>query len=133
MKKLLPFLVILLITFSCTTSNTINNIDNETNKMTFEPNEDGEYDIIVMDPQYDVYLKSVAPRKEMYSEDYYKQRNRNYVAIWNQRHMMPSVYNPNLYAVSIDLDSRINYGYEFEYKLFNFFRFIESKYRVRLR
>ncbi|MEG0189309.1 MAG: hypothetical protein RR668_11665 [Algoriella sp.] len=27
----------------------------------------------------------------------------------------------------------MDYGLDFEYKLFNFFRFIEHKYRVRIR
>ena len=132
MKKLVPILVMLFISFSCSTTNSLNDINRETNKMAFEPNDDGEYDIIVMDPQYEIFL-STSPQKEMYTKDYYKLRNRNYTVIWNQRHMMPSVYNPNLYAVSIDLDPTIDYGYNFEYKLFNFFRFIEWKYRVRLR
>lgn len=103
------------------------------NSLKFEPNNNGEYDIIVLDPQYDVYLKTIALPKDFYTKQYYKQRNRLYVTIWNQRHMQPFNYDPNLYAVSIDLDPRIDYGYEFEYKLFNFFKFIEYKYHVRIR
>jgi hypothetical protein len=135
MKKLFLLLSLSILIFACTTNQTSQNtvVNKDENSMKFEPNEDGEYDIIIMDPQYDVYLKSVALPKDYYSMDYYKQRNRLYVMIWNQRHMQPMSYNPDLYAVSIDLDPSVDYGYEFEYKLFNFFRFIESKYRVRIR
>ena len=126
-------LIILSITFfSCTTNQVSNNNSTTENKLTFEPNEDGEYDIIVFDPQYDVFLKSIARPKAYNTYEYYKTRNRLYTTIWNQRNMMPSVYDPNLYAVSIDLDPNIDYGLDFEYKLFNFFQFIEWKYRVRL-
>lgn len=126
-------LIILFTSFTaCTTNQVSNDKPSTENKLTFEPNEDGEYDIIVFDPQYDVFLKSVARPKTFNTYDYYKSRNRFYTTIWNQRHMMPSVYDPNLYAVSIDLDPNIDYGLDFEYKLFNFFQFIEWKYKVRL-
>ena len=102
------------------------------NKLTFEPNEDGEYDIIVFDPQYETFLLSVARPKTFYSYDYLKNKNRFYVTTWNQRHQNPTFYNPDLYAVSIDLDPNIEYGLDFEFKLFQFFQFIEWKYGVRL-
>ncbi len=135
MKKLILLISLPLLFFACSTNQTTkNSIPNkESNSLKFEPNEEGDYDIVVFDPQYDVYLKSIALPKESYSKQYYEQMNRLYVMIWNQRHMQPLVYNPDLYAVSIDLDPSVDYGYDFEYKLFNFFRFIEHKYRVRIR
>lgn len=135
MKKLILLISLPLLFFACSTNQTTkNSIPNkEDNSLKFEPNEEGDYDIVVFDPQYDVYLKSIALPKESYSKQYYEHMNRLYVMIWNQRHMQPLVYNPELYAVSIDLDPSVDYGYDFEYKLFNFFRFIEHKYRVRIR
>lgn len=135
MKKLFLLICLPLLFFACTTNQTSQNsvANNDENSLKFELNEDGDYDIVVFDPQYDIYLKTVALPKEYYSKSYYEQKNRQYVMIWNQRQMQPFVYNPDLYAVSIDLDPTIDYGLEFEYKLFNFFRFIESKYRVRIR
>lgn len=135
MKKLILLISLPLLFLACSTNQTSQNTvpNKDENSLKFEPNEDGDYDIVVFDPQYDVYLKTVALPKEYYSKEYYEQKNRQYVMIWNQRHMQPFVYNPDLYAVSIDLDPSVDYGYEFEYKLFNFFRFIENKYRVRIR
>lgn len=115
---------------SCNTQKIIDsNIQN--NKMIFEPNDDGEYDIIVMDSQYETFLMSIAKPKSFYTEDYYKSKNKLYVSIWNQRHMNPFKYNPDIYAVSINIDPTINYGLEFEYKLYNFFKFMEWKYSIR--
>ena len=133
MKKLFLLMSVSLLFFTCTTNQTTSTPNKEDNSLKFEPNEDGDYDIVVFDPQYDIYLKTTALPKEYYSKEYYEQKNRQYVMIWNQRHMQPMTYNPDLYAVSIDLDPSIDYGYDFEYKLFNFFRFIETKYRVRIR
>ena len=132
MKKNILLIVLSLFLFACSTYNPKNDVNKEENKMTFEPNEDGEYDLVVFDPQYEVYLKSIARPQSYYSYDYYKTKNRFYVITWNQRHLNPMQYNPDLYAVRIDLDPNIDYGLEFEYKLFNFFRFIEWKYRIRL-
>lgn len=133
MKTVLSLLILGFLSFvSCTPSSTLKNSSNQENKMTFEADENGEYDIIVFDPQYDVFLKTHARPENFQSYEYYKSRNRMYVTIWNQRHMMPSIYDPNLYAVSIDLDPSIDYGNEFEFKLFQFFQFIEWKYRIRL-
>jgi len=133
MRIIYIFIILGFISFSsCTTQQVKTDTSNTTNKLTFEADENGEYDIIVFDPQYDVFLKTQAPMENFHTHDYYKTRNRMYVTIWNQRHMMPSVYNPDLYAVSIELDPTIEYGNHFEYKLFQFFKFIEWKYRIRL-
>ena len=111
--------------FSCATKYPDPSTEKELN---FEENEEGEYDIIVFDPQYDVFLKTRAFPKEYYSENYYKNRNQFLVTEWNLRHNQPMRYNPDLYEVSINYNPTIDYGLEFEYKLFNFFMFIEWKY-----
>ena len=104
----------------------------EEKKLTFEADEDGEYDIIVFDPQYETYLISIAKPKNFYSEQYYKNKNQLFVSEWNNRHSQPFRYNPDLYAVHIDYDPIKDYGLNLEYKLYNFFKFIEWKYKVRL-
>lgn len=133
MKKLFLLICIPILFLACTTNQTTSVPNKDDNSLKFEPNEEGDYDIVVFDPDYEVYLRTTAPPKSYYSKEYYESQNRRYVTIWNQRHMMPMAYNPDLYAVSIDLDPNIDYGLDFEYKLFNFFRFIEHKYRVRIR
>lgn len=132
MKRFILITILSIFIISCTSNQVIDDKKTSENKLTFEPNEDGEYDIIVFDPQYDIFLKSIARPKSYNTYEFYKARNRFYTTIWNQRHMMPSVYDPNLYATSIELDQNIDYGLDFEYKLYNFFQFIEWKYSIRL-
>lgn len=86
-----------------------------------------EYDLIVLDPQFDTYLINQPP-KNFYSEDYYRGWNMRYVTEWNIRYTQ----SPNLYDTYIDYSPHIHYGLDLEYKLYYFFRFFESKYHVML-
>ena len=63
-----------------------------------------------------------------YSENYLENKNRYYVNIWNNRAKNPSNYNPNIYENIIDYDFNIHYGLEVNYKLYNYFKFVEYKY-----
>lgn len=104
----------------------------EENTLKLEKNDEDEYDIIVLDPQYETYLKSVAMPMNYYSEQYYKSKNQIYVTEWNIRHSQPFRYDPDFYAVSIDYNPATNYGINLEYKLYSFFQFINWKYKVNL-
>lgn len=114
---------------TCATQKT-SSVDKQ--ELSFEENEEGEYDIIVFDNQYEYYLNAIAKPINYYSESYLKAKNIIYVNEWNSRHSQPMRYDPNLYEVNIDYRQQIEYGHEFEYKLFNFFKFIEWKYKVKL-
>lgn len=130
MKYVPILLVLFFMVGSCST-----NIPNSTknNSISFEKNEeDDEYDIIVFDSQYDLFLLTQAKPKSFYSENYYKSKNRIYVSEWNSRNLQPMRYNPDLYAVQIDYNPTKEYGLNLEYKLYNFFKFIEWKYKVNL-
>src|SRR5690606_31566098 len=104
----------------------------ESNSLAFEKNEEDEYDIIVLDTQYETYLASIAKPMSFYSENYYKNKNRVYVTEWNARHSQPFSYDPDFYTVRIDYDPNMDYGIKLEYKLYNFFEFIKWKYKVDL-
>lgn len=94
-------------------------------ELKIESNDEGEYDIEVLDPGYDTFLATKAFPENYFTESYLKQRNLVLVNNWNARHSQPRVYNPNIYEVYIDYNPQINYGLNFEWKLFNFFMFVE--------
>lgn len=106
--------------------------ENKDQSLTFDKNEEDEYDLVVFDSQYDVFLMTIARPENFYSENYYKMKNDQYVNVWNNRHAQPFRFDPDLYAVQINYDPKINYGIKLEYKLYNFFKFIEWKYKVNL-
>ncbi|MDO5656113.1 MAG: DUF6146 family protein [Flavobacteriaceae bacterium] len=102
----------------------------EVQKISFEENEEGDYEIIVFDSQYETFLLTHAMPISYYSENYYKNQNIFLVTEWNARHNQPNRFNRNLYEVYIDYQPHIAYGLAFEYRLYNFFMFMEWKYDI---
>ena len=51
---------------------------------------------------------------------------------WNQRVLQPLIYDPNLYEMQINWNSGTDYGYEVNYKLYNYFVYFQRKYNQRL-
>lgn len=95
-------------------------------------NEDVEYEIIIIEPGFYYWLQSIARPEGYYSQPYLETRNQILVANWNQRVLQPSRFDPNLYQLQIDYQQGIDYGYEVNYKLYNYFIYFQRKYRQRL-
>jgi len=91
-----------------------------------------EYEIIIIEPGFNTWLQSIARPKGYYTQSFLENRNQILVINWNQRVLQPSRFNPNLYELQIDYDPNIDYGYEVNYKLYNYFIFFQRKYRQRL-
>lgn len=85
-----------------------------------------EYDLKILDLGYESFL-ATQPSAETFSINFLKNKNQRYVSTWNQRFL---TNNSNIYETSIDYDSQIYYGLDFEYKLYMFFKFIEHKHRI---
>ena len=95
-------------------------------------NEETEYEIIIIEPGFFTWLNSIARPEGYYSQSYLENRNQLLVINWNQRAMSPTTYNPDLYQMRIDYQPNIDYGYEVNYKLYNYFIFFQRKYNQRL-
>ena len=91
-----------------------------------------EYEIIIIEPGFYVWLQSIARPEGYYSQSFLENRNSLMVMNWNQRVLQPRLYNPNLYELQINYDPNIDYGYEVNYKLYNYFIFFQRKYNQRL-
>ena len=89
-----------------------------------------EYELIVLDPGYDLFLAS-QPSMEFYSQEYYESWNFRYVTEWNYRHMQAHTFG-DTYETYIDYRQNIDYGLELNYKLYYYFRFFENEYNVKL-
>lgn len=90
------------------------------------------YDVIVTDIGYDLYLNTIAKPMNFYSQDYYEQKNRLYVPIWNSRVRTSSRKWSHVFEREIEYDFTIDYGLEVNYKLYNYFKFIEYTYKIKL-
>ncbi len=135
MKKVsysIMFCIVSILVYACGTS--AKTLESKTKE---EPvviaNDSLEYEIIIIDPGFNYYLNSIAFPEGYHSQNFLEVRNRQYVAIWNIRVNNPTRFNPNVYENIIAYDPNIDYGYEVNYKLFNYFEFAQRKYRMRLR
>lgn len=128
MKKAFYLLALLAVfTISCTPQKP--NPENQT-VMKPEKNDDGEWDIDVIDTQYDYFLNAIAKPMSMYTESYLKTRNQFLVSEWNSYYY--SGRYRNVIESAIDYDHNENYGLKFEYKLYQVFAYVHWKYGLRM-
>jgi hypothetical protein len=109
----------------------INSTNNEEEAVVIK-NDSLEYEITIFDVGFNSYLNTIAKPANFYSIEYYEARNRFYVSEWNRRAMNPIQFG-DFYANQIAYESQTDYGLDVNYKLFNYFKFVEYKYRIRLR
>ena len=133
MKNLFYFLAFGLIAYSCaSTSKKIVTQDSKHQEEAIRiANDSLEYEIIIMDIGFETYLNSIAKPMNFHSQSYYELKNKFYVTEWNIRANNPRRYNPSIYENQINYDFNIDYGLEVNYKLYNYFKFVEYKYQQR--
>lgn len=95
-------------------------------------NDSLQFDIIIMEVGFATWLQTMAQPKGYYTQTFMENRNRIYVMNWNQRVLDPYKFNPNLYELQINYNPNIDYGYDVNYKLFNYFIYFQRKYNQRL-
>lgn len=138
MKNFIYLLLILSIIVGCNTSKSLtvtsNTIEKETkvNDTIRIANDDLEYEIIIIEPGFQSWLASTARSKGYHSQTYLENRNIIYVAEWNSRFRQPMRYSRDLYELPIDYSSNIDYGYDVNYQLYNYFIFFQLKYKQQL-
>lgn len=132
LKYISSFIILIILFYSCGTS-PLKNSSNTKEEPVVIKNDSLEYEITIIDIGFTTYLNTIAKPVGYHSENYLENKNRRYVPIWNSRVNNSFNYNTNIYENIIDYSPHINYGYEVNYKLFNYFEFAQRKYRMRLR
>ena len=141
MKKIAYLIVALIFVYSCATTRTGQKItdsvsstdstsatENDTVRIA---NDSLEYEIIIIDPGFSIFLLSIARPEGYYTQSYLENKNQFLVIDYNQRVMQPFRYSTDLYEQQINYDPNIDYGYEVNYKLYNYFVFFSRKYNQR--
>lgn len=131
LKSTIYLLFFSLFIFSCGSYPTKNNTNIKEEPVVIS-NENLEYEIIIIDPGFTVYLNTVARPISYHSKAYLQNKNRIYVPIWNSRVRNPQRFNSNIYENIIEYEPNVDYGLEVNYKLFWYFKFAEQKYKMRL-
>jgi hypothetical protein len=138
MKTFIYTLLVSVFLFNCNTSKKAvskkeERIENSKQTDTVKiANDELEYQIIIIEPGFNTWLASMAKPEGFYSQQYLENRNYIYVTEWNQRVLQPLRFNPNLYELQIDYQPNIDYGYEVNYKLYNYFIYFQITYKQRL-
>ncbi len=134
MKNLIYILILGLFIYSCgagkdrNLNNTGNAMANDTVRIA---NDSLEYEVIIIEPGFNLFINSIARPKGYHSQSYLENKNRFLVSEYNARVNQPFRYNPNLYVQQINYDPNIDYGYEVNYLLYNYFVFLSREYNQR--
>ena len=129
--QFLAFSIVGLFLYACS-SYPVKNSEKSKEKPVIISNDSLEYEVIIIDVGFTLYLNTIAKPKKYYSLSYLENRNNMYVTNWNIRALNPSKFNSTIYENIIDYSPQIRYGLEVNYKLFNYFQFAQQKYKIRL-
>ena len=138
MRKSILLLLLFISIISCKTINSPKPIGDEreetlvANDTVIIGSDENTYEIIIIDPGFNAWLQSTARPRHYYSQSFMEGRNQIYVTNWNIRVNQPQQFNPNLYEMTIDYNSNEDYGYEINYKLYNYFIYFQLTYKQQL-
>lgn len=132
MKNILYLALALIFVYSCATTKS-KDLEGtaSTNDTVRIANDSLEYEIIIIEPGFSTFLNSIAKPEGYYSQNYLENKNQFLVTDYNQRVLQSQRYNPDLYPWQIDYDRNTDYGYEVNYKLYNYFVFFSRKYNQK--
>ncbi|MCB0445449.1 MAG: hypothetical protein KDC68_07345 [Gelidibacter sp.] len=137
MKALIYSLIICGLFIGCNTPKSIVNQSAKEQHLTTQDtvkiaNDEIGYQIIIIEPGFNSWLASTAKPEGYYTQGYLEGKNLQYVTAYNQRVLQPQYYNSGLYTMQIDYQPNIDYGYEVNYKLYNYFIYFQLKYKQQL-
>lgn len=87
-----------------------------------------QYELLVFDPGFDYWMESRKSFVNQHSNEYYQSTNHQYAIEWNRRYATGD-RRINSY---IDYSPRKNYGFDFNYKLYMYFKFFEETNNIKL-
>ena len=132
MKNFIYILLFGLFLYSCGSSKNRKLGDSQINEDTVRiANDSLEYEIIIIEPGFNLFINSVAKPEGYYSQQYLENKNKILVSEYNQRVNQPQIYNPDLYLQEINYDPTIDYGYEVNYLLYNYFVYFSRHYNQK--
>lgn len=135
MKNLIYIFILGLFIYSCRATKerdfTKKEITATANDTVRIANDSLEYEIIVIEPGFNLFINSIARPRGYYSQSYLESKNKFLVQEYNNRVLQPFNYNPNLYIQQINYDNFVDYGYEVNYMLYNYFVFFSREYNQR--
>lgn len=121
--KALGILVLTALFFSCASQQ---NMTNKTGRLGIK--DSTRYELIVFDPGFDYWMATHKSIVNQHNNEYYQFTNYRYAQEWNRRYASG---DPRVNSY-IDYSMRIDYGFDFNYKLYMYFKFFEDTNKVKL-
>jgi len=132
MKNILYILLLGFFVYSCGSSGGKNLFPGDKKNDTVRiANDSLEYEIIIIEPGFNLFINSYARPRGYHSQAYLENKNQFLVSEYNQRVSQPTAYDPNLYINQINYNSNVDYGYEVNYLLYNYFVYFSRHYNQR--
>jgi hypothetical protein len=137
MKNVLYLGLILLFFLACKSSKTIAVNDKKVTPLIQSDtiriaNESLEYEVIIIDSGFNTWLNSQAKPRGFYSQKYLESRNITYVTEWNNRVLQTNRFDPRLYEIQINYSPGVDYGYDVNYLLYNYFIYFQITKKQQL-
>ena len=114
MMKIFGLLFLLALFFSCASQKEV--AQNKKGRCAIK--DSAQYELIVFDSGFDFWLASHQSVAHQHSESYYQSMNHQYAIEWINSY--------------IDYSLNRNYGFDFNYKLYMYFKFFEDTNRMQL-
>jgi hypothetical protein len=128
--------VILAVIISCTSSKSIVSKSDQViatqNDTIRIANEELEYEVIIIDSGFNTWLVSRAFPRRYHSQSFMENKNRLWIIEWNTRVLESFRYDPNLYGMTINYNSSIDYGYEVNYLIYNYLVYFQNTNKQKL-
>jgi hypothetical protein len=126
MKSLISSMFLLILAWSCSPSQKTG----ATEKHSIIKSDSTEYEITIIDPDFDHwYLLNFSPAKD-YNNLYYRGKNQVAVNSWN------NYFTRNRYHRVIEnyiyYDNSVDYGMDVNRKLYWYFKYTEETFKIRL-
>mmetsp|Transcript_17389 Transcript_17389/g.42709 ORF Transcript_17389/g.42709 Transcript_17389/m.42709 type:complete len:152 (-) Transcript_17389:212-667(-) len=94
-------------------------------------NDELEYEILIIDPGFNSWLVTQQPRG-YYGQEFLERKNIQFVTEYNRRVMNWQQFDRNIYQQEINYEFNIDYGYEVNYLLYNYFIYFQQRYNQAL-
>lgn len=129
MKTFLMLLGLSVAIYSCgpTKSSSEGSSTNETETVRIA-NDSLEYEILIVEQGFQGWLSS-QPKQGHYDQSFLENKNRMFVSEFNSRVLNPNKYSRELYSEQINYNPSVDYGYEVNYLLYNYFLYFQNKYK----
>ncbi len=123
MKKYLFFLLTLIL-FGCAYNTAPNRAARSVSSNIIRETDDEKHEIVVLDAGFESWFLTNAKPVNFHTLRFYETQNAAYVSAWNQMARTPGGPITN----EINYDPNENYGVEVNYKLYWYFKYMESIY-----